>query len=733
MFCRGRGQCDLNFAWVSRFGLALLLVLPVAPPVFAQAEILGNMLGIVINQARQRELQEQQQQQQAQPQVRQNAAQLSRGQTRQVQERLNALGYSVGRPDGVAGAATRNAIADWQRDQGLPVTGTLAPADMDQLFASATTPSPAFPSAPGGSADEFIGLLYDTDLPYNDYRSGMDDGSLRNIDLETCHAACTADGQCRAFTFNSKVRVCFLKHAATEPVRFNGAISGIKGGGGQSMPAPVEQARLLTQPEVAELQRALNAGGYDAGPEDGRPGGKTRRAIADFRRDNPGVASDRMDIELLLAVTGTGDFGAAAPQPAFDAAAYKPARDIERQLALVALARNPDAIASDEDALKWLSNDVRRDGRADASQISAAYAAANSVRKPAVLDDYRKAVLAEAREFAGDDGSKAELRIRIDARSRVGAFEPGIGLQIAAPSEDLYSKRVLDLRTQIIWVGFVGIANSLPENLALPFDDAAAASAFLDRLKARTHEQDVTLSAFITLSQFGTDANVTGNSAASRDDIPMTVTIDRLSVNSVRDHSDAAAKPGGEELALLVGPTAGQASGERPDVLVIARRLGIPVNDGHIELPGDDNWNYRYNDAGSAPWRLFNLVALGQNADDFVGQVQNDTIMSLMSPSQRIRVYGTGNTNNLGNEFERRRATKVFDDEILPEIAARAPAFPIPAVRASLGPHPRFRFRQPGVSAGLQPAQGRRQLAAEPGPALLEPVLRRLARAIADG
>ena len=50
----------------------------------------------------------------------------------QVQRRLNRQGYSVGYTDGVMGPATRNGIADYQRDYGLSVTGRIN----DPLLAS---------------------------------------------------------------------------------------------------------------------------------------------------------------------------------------------------------------------------------------------------------------------------------------------------------------------------------------------------------------------------------------------------------------------------------------------------------------------------------------------------------------------------------------------------------------------------------------------------------------------
>lgn len=58
----------------------------------------------------------------------------SRAKVKAVQERLAALGYHmVGRPDGVAGPRTAGAIAAFQKENGLDITGEITPALIDQL------------------------------------------------------------------------------------------------------------------------------------------------------------------------------------------------------------------------------------------------------------------------------------------------------------------------------------------------------------------------------------------------------------------------------------------------------------------------------------------------------------------------------------------------------------------------------------------------------------------------
>lgn len=52
---------------------------------------------------------------------------------RDAQQKLNDLGYNVGAPDGSAGPRTQNALRQFQRDQGIPVTGRVDAATADAL------------------------------------------------------------------------------------------------------------------------------------------------------------------------------------------------------------------------------------------------------------------------------------------------------------------------------------------------------------------------------------------------------------------------------------------------------------------------------------------------------------------------------------------------------------------------------------------------------------------------
>jgi len=80
-----------------------------------------------------------------------------------------------------------------------------------------------------------ISRLANTDLP------GSDFSRLSSVTLQACSAACVAEAQCKAFTYNISARVCFLKNQVPEQKSFQGATSGIK-----------QQAAAADAPQVAD-------------------------------------------------------------------------------------------------------------------------------------------------------------------------------------------------------------------------------------------------------------------------------------------------------------------------------------------------------------------------------------------------------------------------------------------------------------------------------------------------
>ncbi|MGN6470345.1 MAG: MG2 domain-containing protein, partial [Rhizobiaceae bacterium] len=69
---------------------------------------------------------------------------------------------------------------------------------------------------------------------------GFDLRSEQNFSLDQCKSACLADPSCRAFTYNTKARWCFLKSDFRTLKPFNGAIAGkvVSAGGAPDIGAP---------------------------------------------------------------------------------------------------------------------------------------------------------------------------------------------------------------------------------------------------------------------------------------------------------------------------------------------------------------------------------------------------------------------------------------------------------------------------------------------------------------
>ncbi|WP_232823087.1 peptidoglycan-binding domain-containing protein [Oceanibium sediminis] len=61
------------------------------------------------------------------------ALSLSRAERREIQQRLNLAGQDAGGADGVFGPRTRDALADWQEENGLPRTGYLNETQIEAL------------------------------------------------------------------------------------------------------------------------------------------------------------------------------------------------------------------------------------------------------------------------------------------------------------------------------------------------------------------------------------------------------------------------------------------------------------------------------------------------------------------------------------------------------------------------------------------------------------------------
>ncbi|MBO0661594.1 alpha-2-macroglobulin family protein [Jiella sp. CQZ9-1] len=82
-----------------------------------------------------------------------------------------------------------------------------------------------FAAAPGEAAAQTSGQRDVVITKDGDYFGG-DYKTLKNLDLDGCKTACTFDNQCKAFTYNSKSRWCFLKNSVGTLQSAAGATAG---------------------------------------------------------------------------------------------------------------------------------------------------------------------------------------------------------------------------------------------------------------------------------------------------------------------------------------------------------------------------------------------------------------------------------------------------------------------------------------------------------------------------
>ncbi|MFZ2100939.1 MAG: peptidoglycan-binding domain-containing protein, partial [Oricola sp.] len=139
------------------------------------ADLIRGVIGLGLEagrQARQREVQ-QHPPQQAPQQTSRMGSILSRSDVRDLQMELSSMGYDVGVADGLMGPRTRNALAAFQRAQGLPVT-----SEIDEKTIAALAAAREQGSAPQAAARETISIL-GADFPVP-----LDDGRLAEIPAE---------------------------------------------------------------------------------------------------------------------------------------------------------------------------------------------------------------------------------------------------------------------------------------------------------------------------------------------------------------------------------------------------------------------------------------------------------------------------------------------------------------------------------------------------------------------
>ncbi len=247
--------------------------------------------------------------------ARENALGLSRAQRRDIQSNLNTLGFGTGGVDGVFGARTRQAIRDWQADEGRRATGYLNAGQINLLDRRARENRASFEQrdraywAQTGARGTRRGLQdylerYPNGLFADRARrelAALEGGSEQN---EWNRAV-------REHTFDSYQR--YLRRfpngahsdTAREIMRQLGGIVDDSGMHDSDAPARLVEARLnLNNGARILVEMRLASLGYTTGPRDGVLDARTREGIRFYQRDHnmqvTGFLTSGMIASLLL-------------------------------------------------------------------------------------------------------------------------------------------------------------------------------------------------------------------------------------------------------------------------------------------------------------------------------------------------------------------------------------------------------------------------------------------------
>ena len=203
---------------------------------------------------------------------------------RNVQVALSNLGYAVGTPDGVIGPKSRAAIRAYQVDSGLPVSGEPSLALYEKMQASIAQRSsqakPAQPTTP--TVNSAMVTEAQTELRRRGYAISAITG-----------------------TANAETVAAVREYQADARLPVTGMIDDQLLG---QLGTARADSGAIYRAQVKQVQAALNAAGYTAGPADGALGPKSRAAISRYQSDNNLAATGELNAELLasLGVEGEG-------------------------------------------------------------------------------------------------------------------------------------------------------------------------------------------------------------------------------------------------------------------------------------------------------------------------------------------------------------------------------------------------------------------------------------------
>ena len=195
---------------------------------------------------------------------------------KRLQENLNTLGYNAGKPDGIFGNGTKNAVIAFQKAKGLSADGIVG-TNTQKAITKALNDKAAANSGvlKVGSKGEKVTTLQ-KNLNTLGYNVGTVDGVFGNKTRDAVIAFQKAKGLKADGMVGTNTQKAITKALSDKATANNGVLKvGSKG------------------EKVTTLQKNLNALGYNVGKVDGVFGNKTRDAVIAFQKAK-GLKADGM-------------------------------------------------------------------------------------------------------------------------------------------------------------------------------------------------------------------------------------------------------------------------------------------------------------------------------------------------------------------------------------------------------------------------------------------------------
>jgi peptidoglycan hydrolase-like protein with peptidoglycan-binding domain len=197
---------------------------------------------------------------------------------RNVQVALSNLGYAVGTPDGVIGPKSRAAIRAYQVDSGMPASGEPSIALHEKLQASLAQRSGQAKPAPQQTPAVGAAMISEAQTELRQ----------RGYDITAITGTANAETMAAVRAYQADARLPVTGEISNDLM--------------QQLRTARADSGAIYRAQVKQVQAALNASGYTAGPPDGALGPKSRSAISRYQSDNNLAATGEVNAELLASL-----------------------------------------------------------------------------------------------------------------------------------------------------------------------------------------------------------------------------------------------------------------------------------------------------------------------------------------------------------------------------------------------------------------------------------------------